>query len=89
MGQRREGPSLGPSSPSYFGDFLEAASRRYPRIRLWMLWGEPTKVMNFQPLTSDGGCPLRGRAALAGPRRYAQLLDAGYASLKRVSARTS
>ena len=79
-------PRWAPTDPEDFAQFVAAASRRYPSIRLWMIWGEPTKPANFQPLSPDRGGRLRGRA-LRGPRRYSQLLDAAYGSLKRVSRR--
>jgi hypothetical protein len=75
-----------PNDPDDYADFLEAASRRYPGVRLWMLWGEPSKAANFQPLRPDRGRELTG-ARRRGPRRYAQMLDAAYGRLKRVSRR--
>jgi hypothetical protein len=75
-----------PSNPQDYADFLEAASRRYPRVRHWMIWSEPTKAENFQPLSPDGGRRLRGQG-LRGPHIYAQMLDRAYVSLKRVSRR--
>jgi hypothetical protein len=79
-------PRWAPLNPQDFADFVEAASRRYPRIRHWMIWSEPTKSDNFQPLQPDGGRPLRGQA-LRGPRTYARILDRAYVALKRVSRR--
>ena len=75
-----------PNDPRDFADFVEAAARRYPQVRHWMIWGEPSKASNFQPLHADRGRELRGRR-LAGPRRYAHMLDASYVRLKRVSRR--
>lgn len=68
------GPAWAPGAQD-FADFASAAARRYPRVRLWLVWGEPTKAANFQPLPA--GSP-------EGPRRYAQLLDRAYGALKRV-----
>jgi hypothetical protein len=79
-------PRWAPTRPSDFAAFVEAAARRYPRIRHWMIWSEPTKPQNFQPLTPDDGFPLRGRG-LRAPRLYARMLDASYAALKRVNRR--
>jgi hypothetical protein len=62
----------------HFADFLTAAARRYPSIRYWMIWGEPSRAANFKPLP---------RFEATGPRRYASLLDAAYGALKRVSRR--
>ena len=72
-----------PTSPRDFARFLTAASRRYPAVRHWMVWGEPTKASVFQPLRPDHGRPLKG-AGLRGPRRYARMLDAAYVALKAV-----
>jgi len=69
-----------------FATFVAAASRRWPSVHLWMIWGEPTKAANFQPLIPDHGRPLRGRG-LGPPRRYAEILDLSYGALKRVSRR--
>ena len=33
-----------------FADFAFAASRRYPSIRRWIVWGEPMFGLNFQPM---------------------------------------
>jgi hypothetical protein len=76
-----------PKNPKDFAAFATAASRRYPGVRHWMIWSEPTKSGNFQPLEPDEGRMLRGRKKLRGPRTYARLLDAAYVSLKRVSRR--
>jgi hypothetical protein len=67
-----------PTSKQDFADFAEAASRRYPSVKRWMIWGEPNRRAQFRPE------PL-GRPTA--PRVYARLLDAAYGALKRVSAR--
>lgn len=67
-----------PTDPSDYADFLIAASRRYPSVHDWMIWGEPNRAGNFYPM------PNHSRA---GPRRYAQLLAAAYHALKSVSRR--
>jgi len=79
-------PRFAPKRPSDYADFVVAAARRYRGVHLWMIWGEPSKASNFQPLEPDRGRALRG-AALAGPHLYARILDAAYSSLKRVSRR--
>jgi hypothetical protein len=61
--------------PHAFAQFLAAAARRYPLVRLWMVWGEPSAQRNFHPMPYQ-----RPR----GPRVYSRILDAAYASLKRV-----
>lgn len=63
---------------SAFADFLTAASRRYPSVRRWMIWGEPNHVDKFRP--NRRGSPV-------GPRAYARILDAAYGALKRESPR--
>lgn len=64
-------------SPGEFATFVAAASRRYPRVRRWMIWGEPNRDDRFQP---------NGEGSPAGPRAYAPILDAAYGALKSVSA---
>lgn len=65
-----------PKRPADFATFARAASRRYPQVRLWQIWGEPSKQSNFKPMP---------RLEATGPRRYARILDAAYSSLKRES----
>jgi hypothetical protein len=73
-------------NPRDYADFVAAASRRYPAVHHWMIWSEPTKAENFQPLTRSAGRRLRG-SALRGAHIYSQMLDSSYAALKRVSRR--
>ena len=65
-----------PRRPRDFAAFARAASRRYPRVHLWQIWGEPSRQANFKPMP---------RFEASGPRRYARILDAAYGSLKRQS----
>jgi len=69
-------PSWAPKNPKRFADFLFAASKRYPTIRRWMIWGEPARAENFQPMR---------RGNPKGPRLYATLLDTAYGALKKAS----
>jgi hypothetical protein len=73
-----------PTDPQDFADFSAAASRRYPGVRHWMIWSEPTKPSNFQPMAEGKGT---SGESLRGARRYAAILDASYAALKGVSKR--
>ncbi|MDQ3275865.1 MAG: hypothetical protein M3Q39_12780, partial [Actinomycetota bacterium] len=63
-----------PNDAQDYAEFVRAASRRYASVDHWMIWGEPTRKANFQPLPPD---------SRVGPRRYAKLLDAAYEQLKR------
>jgi hypothetical protein len=65
-----------PSNPADYANFLTAASRHFPTVHYWMIWGETTRVGNFYPMPVNS--PV-------GPRRYAVLLDAAYAALKAVT----
>ncbi|MFL5829658.1 MAG: hypothetical protein ACJ76X_07060 [Solirubrobacteraceae bacterium] len=77
-------------APTHVGDyaaFVTAAARRYPGVHLWMIWGEPTRRQNFQPLTP---APPQGKLNAAqqlAPHTYARILDSAYVALKRVSPR--
>ena len=48
-----------PTKPADFATFMGAAAERYPAVDHWMVWSEPTKASNFQPLVADRGKPLR------------------------------
>lgn len=73
-----------PSRPADLADFAAAAARRYPGVRHWMVWGEPSRQPNFMPLTPEKpGKALTAEQARA-PRHYARMLDAAHAALKRV-----
>lgn len=75
-------PEWAPESSTDFADFARAATRRYPQVRRWMIWGEPSRSKNFKPLIPQPvGMPIN-RAQARAPRRYARLLDAAYGQLK-------
>jgi hypothetical protein len=77
-----------PTLPADYADFTEAAARRYPDVRHWMIWGEPTRSDRFAPMARQDrpGAPLVGRER-QGPRLYARLVDAAYGRLKALSRR--
>jgi hypothetical protein len=66
-----------PTHPADYANFLLAASRRYRTVHDWMIWGEPNRDGNFEPMPVNSP---------AGPRAYALLLNAAYRALKRTSA---
>jgi hypothetical protein len=65
-----------PTNPSDFADFAFAAAKRWPGVRRWMIWGEPTRRDQFRP-----EIPRNPSAA----RRYARLLDAAYGAIHRAA----
>jgi hypothetical protein len=74
-----------PLRPDDYADFAVAAARRYPDVHLWMIWGEPSRSHNFQPLTAARPFSrLNARQRIA-PHLYARLLDGAYGALKRVN----
>ena len=74
-----------PNNPQDFADFAAAAARRYDDVRLWMIWGEPTRRKNCRPLERARGNSLSTRQR-RGPRRYAQMLDRSYTALKAANS---
>ena len=74
-----------PDNISDYTNFLTAAARKYPSVKLWMIWGEPSRRPNWQPLIPEtpGATSLTDRQAIA-PRYYARVLDASYGALKAV-----
>jgi hypothetical protein len=80
-------PRWAPRKPGDFADFVYAASARYPSVRHWMIWGEPTRAFNFMPLIHETrDRPLTRRMQKA-PHLYARILDAAYGALKSRSRR--
>jgi hypothetical protein len=76
-----------PKKPSDLADFVYAASRRFPSVRQWMIWLEPTRAANFMPLIPEKrDRPLTRRMKRA-PHLYARMLDAAYGALKSRSRR--
>jgi hypothetical protein len=76
-----------PRRPSDFANFAYAASRRFPGVHLWLIWGEPSRQPNFMPLVRAPTGTRLTPAEASAPRRYARLLDAAYGELKRASRR--
>src|SRR5436190_14930436 len=78
-------PKWAPHRLQDFANFAIAASRRYPSVHLWMIWGEPSRSHNFRPLTpAPPYRPLTHNQKIA-PHLYARLLDAAYGALKSVT----
>jgi hypothetical protein len=74
-----------PENPQDYADFAIAAARRYPSVHLWMIWGEPTRAHNFEPLTPAPRFARLNAAQQRAPHLYARILDAAYGALKSVS----
>jgi hypothetical protein len=62
--------NYGPKDAGDFADFVGAAAKRYPGVKLWSIWDGPS-----DPATFHG----------ASATQYARLLDGAYASLKAAS----
>ncbi|MCP9488917.1 MAG: hypothetical protein MSC31_03475 [Solirubrobacteraceae bacterium MAG38_C4-C5] len=71
-----QSPQHAPTDEIEFARFAQAASRKYPAVRFWMIWGEPNREGSFLPMPPDS--PV-------GPRKYADVLDAAYVALKKQS----
>jgi len=74
-----------PLNPQDYANFAVAAAKRYPSVHLWMIWGEPTRRADFEPLTpAKRFVKLDAQQQLA-PHIYARMLDGAYGALKSVS----
>jgi hypothetical protein len=74
-----------PDDARDYADFMTAVARRYPSVHRWMVWAEPCRGPNFQPLTyQEPFDPLTSEQKRQ-PRRYAELVDAAYGALKGLS----
>jgi hypothetical protein len=74
-----------PRNPYDYAHFAQAAARRYPSVHLWMIWGEPTRRVNFNPLIPATPFSSLDFNQQAAPHLYARMLDAAYEAIKRVS----
>jgi hypothetical protein len=75
-----------PSNPRDYAGFASAASRRYPSVHLWMIWGEPSRGHDFEPLQPAKPFAKLNVHQRSAPHRYARILDAAYGALKGVSS---
>jgi hypothetical protein len=76
------GAGWAPQSARSFVAFTKAAAKEYPSVHLWMIWGEPTKFGNFQPLAAAlPGQPLDA-AQRAADELYAEMVNGAYGVLK-------
>ena len=94
-----EGTTVPPTSAQDYAKFVEATARRYPSVRLFMVWGEPIRRANYRVSrgerspnyyvkpgdSQEKGLPTFNAAQRRDARRYAQLVDATYARLKKRS----
>jgi len=74
-----------PLHPQDYANFAIAASRRYPSVHLWMIWGEPSRRPDFEPLIPAKPFAKLDAAQRLAPHIYARILDAAYGALKSVS----
>jgi hypothetical protein len=74
-----------PSNPQDYANFAIAASRRYPSVHLWMIWGEPSRSHNFEPLDPVKPFAKPNVHQRSAPEHYARILDAAYGALKSVN----
>lgn len=73
--------------PGAYATFAAAAARKYPGVHLWMVWGEPSRQPNWEPMTPAKPFTRLNRAQQVAPRNYARMLDMAYGALKKVSKR--
>jgi hypothetical protein len=74
-----------PNNPDDYANFAIAASKRYPHVHLWMIWGEPSRSHNFEPLDPVKPFAKPDVHQRSAPHRYARILDSAYSALKGVS----
>jgi hypothetical protein len=74
-----------PRNPQDYANFVIAAAKRYPSVHLWMIWGEPSRGHNFEPLQPAKPFTKLNVHQRSAPHRYARILDAAYGALKSVS----
>jgi hypothetical protein len=75
-----------PLRASDFSNFAIAAARHYPTVHLWMVWGEPVRAKDFQPLTPARPYEHLTARQRRAPHLYARMLDATWLALHHESA---
>jgi len=75
-----------PKKTRDYANFATAAARRYPSVHLWMVWGEPTRAHNYEPLFKAAPFKALTKRQAGTPHRYARMLDSAYGALKRSSS---
>ena len=80
-------PRWAPKRATDLKAFAMAAARKYPYVKHWQIWGEPTRKANFMPLLAERRKHPLTKKQRRGPQKYAQMLDASYGGLKKVSRR--
>jgi hypothetical protein len=75
-----------PSDKKDFTDFVAATAKKYPGVRIWIIWGEPNREANFAPLTPSKPNKKLTAAQRVAPQNYAQLLDSSYEVLNQVNS---
>jgi hypothetical protein len=68
-----------------YANFAIAASKRYTSVHLWMIWGEPSRSQDFEPLTPAKRSVKLDAQQQVAPHLYARILDAAYGAVKSVS----
>jgi hypothetical protein len=80
------GTGWAPRNPRDYAEFIRAAARKYPSVHMWMIWGEPNRKNDFRPEVPAKYTQTRLTAAQKrAPHLYAQILDAAYGVLKKMS----
>jgi hypothetical protein len=80
------GEGWAPKQPQDFAQFVQAASREYPSVHMWMIWGEPNRKGDFKPETPAPYTATKlTPAQQAAPHLYARILDDAYGVLKQGS----
>lgn len=88
-----------PTDAKDYANFMVALAKRYPTVHHFMVWGEPIRNTNYAVIggsapnyydpntVSPKKLPDFNAGQKASARSYAQLVDATYGSLKRLSKR--
>jgi hypothetical protein len=80
------GDGWAPKNPQDFAAFVQAASREYPTVHMWMIWGEPNRKDDFRPEAPAKYTQTRLTGAQKrAPHLYARILDDAYGVLKSMN----
>jgi hypothetical protein len=79
-GDAHQGPN-----PGDYADFIKAASRKFPYVRYWQIWGEPSRSNSFIPTPVVHSDRQLTTAEKRAPKLYARILNRAYWAIKDVN----
>src|SRR3954447_19392757 len=77
-----------PKRAKDYADFIWAATHRYPSVKVWIVWSEPTRKASLSPnIPQVSPTTNLDKARRWTPHFYARMLDGAYGQIKKSNKR--